>query len=442
MKFNEFIFSFFKKINNSGIKTCVLRNYENFPVKNKGNDIDFLVEKNNVPVLLEMLNDIDGILVTDVIKRKYVVSVFLWNVENNDGNALQVDFLTELSWKGNQYLEREDVFSSMVKVELSENIHFFKPALHIEAISTFFSSYIVGGWVKDRYQSKVVDVFIEKEMEIQTQLEKKYGSSNTKKLIELVQCDDRKGLLSFRKIFIKGFIRNSIKVQGIVKFTFNTIKHFAYEVIIRLNPKTRFNLCILGPDGVGKSTIINNIQTQLHLTVKCIDYVHLKPRIINRLNKGNQTEGQICVDPHGTPPRNNILSIIKILIWVGETWIDRIFNRPKNSTLRIWDRYFYDIYVDPKRYRYGASVSIARFLGRLVPTPNMIIVLSAPAEVIHARKQEVSIEETKWQVKEYEIFYKTHGAKVISTDCDVEIASQNVLNAVLNKLASRDLYNG
>ena len=67
----------------------------------------------------------------------------------------------------------------------------------------------------------------------------------------------------------------------------------------------------------------------------------------------------------------------------------------------IRDRYYNDLLVDPKRYRLGITdwfVRVARFF---IPKPDISLILTAEAQVIYNRKQEVSLIELKRQVKEY-----------------------------------------
>jgi thymidylate kinase len=46
--------------------------------------------------------------------------------------------------------------------------------------------------------------------------------------------------------------------------------------------------------------------------------------------------------------------------------------------------------VDPKRYRYGGPMWIARMASHLMPQPDLVLFLDADPEVLLSRKQEVS----------------------------------------------------
>ena len=56
----------------------------------------------------------------------------------------------------------------------------------------------------------------------------------------------------------------------------------------------------------------------------------------------------------------------------------------------LFDRYHGDLLVDPRRYRYGGPMSLARLIVRFMPQPDLVFFLDATPEILLARKQEVS----------------------------------------------------
>ena len=181
--------------------------------------------------------------------------------------------------------------------------------------------------------------------------------------------------------------------------------------------RCRQGICVafLGPDGAGKTAVGDRLQEKLAPTFRCLKRFHLRPYLLGRGGDSNPV-----TDPHGEPARGFFSSITKLVYF----WIDYTFGywlkiRPLKvrSTLVIFDRYYHDLLIDPKRYRYGAPAWIARFVGKLIPKPDLFIILDAPAEVINARKQEVSLEETKKQRAAYLAFAKEQGnCIVLNTD--------------------------
>ena len=53
--------------------------------------------------------------------------------------------------------------------------------------------------------------------------------------------------------------------------------------------------------------------------------------------------------------------------------------------------------VDQRRYRLGKSTELVRLLRLFLPREDLVFVLDAPPEIIHQRKQELSIEELERQ---------------------------------------------
>ena len=135
-------------------------------------------------------------------------------------------------------------------------------------------------------------------------------------------------------------------------------------------------VCFLGIDGSGKSTIIYHLTSRLRKPFRSIVDVHLMLRSIR--NKGS---GHPVFDPHGKPQRSKFSSILKLVYyWFEYTlgyWCEV---RPalSSSTMFIFDRYYHDLFVDPRRYRYGGPLWAARLFGALIPIPDLFIFLDLP----------------------------------------------------------------
>ena len=119
-------------------------------------------------------------------------------------------------------------------------------------------------------------------------------------------------------------------------------------------------------------------------------------------------DGLPVTDPHGKPPRGLIASIFKLGLFFVDWWwayLGVLLHARAKVTLVISDRYYNDLLADPKRYRFGAPLWLARLVFKLMPRPDQVIVLAGDPNVIHARKQEVTMAELvrqrKRQIKTY-----------------------------------------
>jgi thymidylate kinase len=160
---------------------------------------------------------------------------------------------------------------------------------------------------------------------------------------------------------------------------------------------------LLGADGAGKSSVIDGLIRRLNAAGIAARTRHLKPKLV--MPQLRENPDRMVVDPHGKPPRGAFLSLVKIGVWVLEEWYATLFQEEKN-TLLICDRYFHDLLIDPRRYRYGGPMWMARLIAALMPQPRLWVLLDAPPEVLRQRKQEVAPEETARQREAYLAFVR------------------------------------
>ncbi len=166
-------------------------------------------------------------------------------------------------------------------------------------------------------------------------------------------------------------------------------------------------IVILGPDGSGKSTIMHRIANFAYQREYSIHHYHMRPRVRKEGHVGAGNEAlTIPKDPHQRKPYGAILSMAKAVYIVGEILGGYFFVirrlRCRDHCLVLFDRYYYDLEVDPLRYRYTGPVWFLRFLERLVPKPDVCILLVAPAEVLYQRKPELTLDELHRQSAAYQ----------------------------------------
>jgi len=167
-----------------------------------------------------------------------------------------------------------------------------------------------------------------------------------------------------------------------------------------------FIACI-GPDGSGKSSVAGRVIKRLETTFKAdkTRYYHWKPLTFRR----SKADIGPVDDPHGQPTRHPLASTIYLFYHVVEFFLGGIL-RLKPVLFRngmvVVDRYFYDIMVDPKRYRLNAPTWLVYLVAKTIFKPDLVICLDAPAKIFYERKQEVPFEEVVRQREAYLKFVK------------------------------------
>jgi thymidylate kinase len=206
----------------------------------------------------------------------------------------------------------------------------------------------------------------------------------------------------------------------------------------RLRHPTGLFVAVFGPDGSGKSTVNDGLRTKAAPLFWKTEYGHLRPRL--GMGVDVQT-AQPVVDPHGMSKRGWVGSVAKLVYYAVDYlvgYVIKIVPARIRATLLVYDRYYYDVLVDPVRYRYGGPMSLARFLARVVPQPDAVLFLDAPSEVVRKRKIEVSAEETERQRQAYLSLSRqvSHGY-VVNASQPVEVVIDEAIDVLLEVMGSR-----
>lgn len=190
-------------------------------------------------------------------------------------------------------------------------------------------------------------------------------------------------------------------------------------------------IAFLGCDGSGKSTVIDQIATGLREDGIIVRRGHWRPAPFD----ASRDNSGAADDPHGIAPRGTLGSIAK-LGWLGCSWWAgwlRDLRRDSKTGMVIFDRYHADLLVDPRRYRYGGPMTVARLASALMPQPDRVIFLDAAPEILYSRKQEVSLDKLAISRERYLALCKTHPRCCV---IDASRPVEEVVTAVLREINS------
>lgn len=162
-------------------------------------------------------------------------------------------------------------------------------------------------------------------------------------------------------------------------------------------------IAIEGTDGSGKTTIIDGMRRVLETSYpgESIVYYHWRPMFIASEIKKNAAPVTVCAEPHKKRPHGRAKSLLKLAVctldylfgyWCKVRW------QAASGKIVVFDRYYYDFYLDQIRYRLQVSHRWLRFFQFFVPEPDISFALTGNAEAIWQRKKEMTLEEVQNQI--------------------------------------------
>ena len=218
-------------------------------------------------------------------------------------------------------------------------------------------------------------------------------------------------------------------------------------------------VAFLGTDGVGKSTVTSRVERDLAPAFSSTERYHrpvetvlwrMRQRIKRFRTRSSSVESTDASEP-GTdaqamsseaPPRGLPASVLKLGLWWADYtvlgYLLTIYPRLVRSTLVLFDRYYQDLLVYPRSYRYGGPLWLARFVGHLIPRPQLVFLLDAPPEVIQARKQELTFEQTAYERQAYlDVVRRLPNAHVVDASKPIDAVVNEIEEVILDHMADR-----
>lgn len=193
---------------------------------------------------------------------------------------------------------------------------------------------------------------------------------------------------------------------------------------------------VLGPDGAGKSTLIGHLVQAVGPAFNRHRVFHWRPMLLWRRKTMCDT-----TRPHSLPQHGCWWSVARLFAHLLDYWFGYwLVIRPllARAGFVLFDRYFDDVLIDPKRYRYGGPLWLARMLRPLIPKPDLILVLDATEEAVLSRKQEIDPAEVQRQRQLYaRCIDRTSSTRVINATGSISQVTVEAVTTVIEYLSER-----
>lgn len=425
----------FIELNASGVVYCVLSGCPDMPAC-FDSEVEMVIASRSLPEAVAAVTACasrQGWPVTSCIQRRpgSITIGLAGGDEAGRVGVLTIDLCTDYRYKALVYLPNETLLRDRRAFR-----GFFVPAPGVRAALLLAKGVLERTLRREQeaYLSRLYRENLRETMEILKMLwGHRYSAAIAKSL------DQRSGALSDqvdslrRELCVRAFRttvlhRPSASLSELLRAVTSVVSPAGYVV------------AFLGPDGAGKTTVMTAVGGELTPMFRGVESIHLRPRLFG----GNGSKPPVT-DPHGKPNRPLLISLLKLAYYISEYIAGyhlRVRVMASQNRLVIFDRYYHDIVVDPRRYRFGAPLWIVRALGRFVPQPDCTIVLDADTDTLHSRKTEVSRQEALRQRIAYQALAESlPNSEVVDAARPVAdvVASVNaiILNGLTQKASAR-----
>ena len=444
---SQFLVNLFRRFNDSEIVFCVTRNHELLP-EVVPDDIDILVDKDHMPAIDSIIKSVTGddFLLIKRIKRNYHIQYYITSNEelknsineNRAAEIIQLDFVSELQWKGIPYLKAKEVLHHRVP---QKDFYILQPHHHIAHV--MYHAMLDKNHIKQEYASIIQSGFEAHNKNIMRCLLPLLGSKLCKQITCSVQADDMQKLLSLRNRVMLRLILHPVHATQLTVFIIR--KYLRISKAIMYPPGCL--VTAVGPDGVGKTTLLARCRLALS---NCYDpvidiYMGWKEFILptkrillallklksssNKRKETNQDRESIqhTVEPV-EPSWTHNFSVIHYFADLWARYVVKIRPILARGGFVSCDRYFYDVLTQNV---WLTNNHISRWiLIKLSPSPTLTIIFTGDAATITARKNENTVEGTEKQIQAFRIL--NNGRRPV-----LELDATNDLNQNIFKTLSR-----
>ncbi len=443
----DLIVRLFCKLEEESIRYCILRNYETLPDE-VGHDIDVLLDgKDNSTEIKEKITSLIESLEWKqkcIYDKDSFFTIICYRIVKDKVETLKLDLWTNLCWRGIPWIDVEKVLETRRKSGL-----FFVPDKSCEAAITSVKELIGGGNIPSKYYTKIGQ----------------YAAMNPDLIDQVFKKSFRKKNIMIRqKLISKEFyvldnmkkkLRRNLLLNNPKMYLKNSLHRIFMKLYSFFAPKGKL-IAFIGPDGSGKTSIINMEEDYLEVFFSKIIKYHIRFNLFPELKtgfgfssmKGKLIEGSTHDEKEeitntknqNEPIKRSFISKLAswfvVIYYSVEFLVGRVLIKKHRIKRRLvlFDRYYYDFFAQPtsreliKKYK-GILLLFAK-------KPDIVIHLNANPEVVFARKQELSIKEIKMQNIYLKESIQTHkNAYSIDTNIktEQEIASE-VFEIIISNL--------
>lgn len=419
---------------NENADYAVLRNFEGLPDNNRSRDIDIIITRKSYRNMIDRLValiDKSGWKIVTYLHSDRLLTLVCGKVLGDRTELVQWDFFVNTSVFGILLMDAEE-FLQYKK---------FNGFLHyVDVDCQFLDKYLynraVGSYYPEKYRATRETA--EYLPSVVAKVKDLYGCDS------IVQCDRVPGKRLLLKAVAWNCRRNVLAFVGNV---FRFLYTFAGNY---LRSRTGFSIGFTGPDGSGKTTVIDTLIDNLgDVFRKAHAYYHFRPTLFGNLGEVAHAAGvkkevdRNYSDPHRggrTGASNSLLRLTYYSVdYILGYWA-KVKTMTRITRLVIFDRYYTDIICDSRRSRIYLNPKFLYGFGRLfIPSLDYNILLTAQTDTILARKRELDTEGIAAINAKIDYLKNKKGYYKVMNEGTPQEAVTKILNIIFEKQHKKNL---
>jgi hypothetical protein len=405
-----------------GVKPLVLRDFEQLPEIISGGDLDLALESaaqlSAAERAIRLFAAESGLRIVSLLRHSYVWEFKLRS--DSPPRQLIVDLHTDgEGWRGPLYLSNEELFAAAC-----DRGPWWEPAPHHQAMMAVFQHLLWGRFYKEKYHALVPCWIAGHEQAFRACVARAFGPDLAPRLVEMILAADAQGLAAM----VPRLRRRLWQLRGMPDLAGSLERLAAFvagEIRLTLARSGRW-VVLVGPDGVGKTTVAGLLAAETKDFFRGVRYHHWIPRWQEPLSAAVPTGGArppLRGDAHGLAATFlSALRLVRNVVRAHLAYRLRILPHLLRQRLVIGDRYLFNYVLDPRSVRYHGPNWLVRWALHLAPQPDLVLCLEAPPAEIHRRKPELSLEEIQHIITRCREL-PAHGFRTAAISAEMPVAS-------------------